>query len=157
MDDPFQAIQELPELTATTFSTPAAGKRARPFTVRQATTDGLEIETSRGGTVPLRAEVFYTALKAIGDLGAAEEDGLDLPPFGAADTPMHTHVAPHYLAKSIEETLVPNVVTSVLASYRGYDTLGETTVIFAAGVGVLLLLKGRRNVKPGPKRKRIER
>ncbi len=82
---------------------------------------------------------------------------LDLPPFGAADTPMHTHVAPHYLAKSIEETLVPNVVTSVLASYRGYDTLGETTVIFAAGIGVLLLLKGRRNVKPGPKRKRIER
>ena len=82
---------------------------------------------------------------------------LDLPPFGAADTPMHTHVAPHYLSKSIEETLVPNVVTSVLASYRGYDTLGETTVIFAAGVGVLLLLKGRRRGKPGPKRKRIRR
>ena len=72
---------------------------------------------------------------------------LDLPPFGAADTPMHTHVAPRYLQKSIEETLVPNVVTSVLASYRGYDTLGEVTVIFTAGVGVLLLLgiRGSRN------------
>jgi multicomponent Na+:H+ antiporter subunit B len=35
-------------------------------------------------------------------------------------------------------------VTSTLADYRGYDTLGETTVIFTAGIGVLLLLKGRR-------------
>jgi multicomponent Na+:H+ antiporter subunit B len=40
--------------------------------------------------------------------------------------------------------MVPNVVTSVLADYRSYDTLGETTVIFTAGIGVLLLLKGRR-------------
>ena len=39
---------------------------------------------------------------------------------------------------------MPNVVTSVLADYRGYDTLGETTVIFTAGIGVMLLLKGRR-------------
>jgi multicomponent Na+:H+ antiporter subunit B len=39
---------------------------------------------------------------------------------------------------------VPNVVTSVLASYRGYDTLGETTVILTAGVGVMLLLGGKR-------------
>jgi multicomponent Na+:H+ antiporter subunit B len=39
------------------------------------------------------------------------------------------------------ETGIPNVVTSVLASYRGFDTLGETVVIFTAGIGVLLLLK----------------
>jgi multicomponent Na+:H+ antiporter subunit B len=39
---------------------------------------------------------------------------------------------------------VPNAVTSVLADYRGYDTLGETTVIFTAGIGVMLLLRGRR-------------
>ena len=31
---------------------------------------------------------------------------------------------------------MPNVVTAVLASYRGYDTLGETTVVFTAGAGV---------------------
>jgi multicomponent Na+:H+ antiporter subunit B len=66
-----------------------------------------------------------------------------LPSFGVADTPMHLHVAPYYLEKSIEQTGVPNVVTSVLASYRGYDTLGETTVIFTAGIGVLMLLRGR--------------
>ena len=67
-----------------------------------------------------------------------------LSPFGAADTPINTHVAPKYLADSVRETHVPNVVTSTLADYRGYDTLGETTVIFTAGIGVLLLLKGRR-------------
>jgi multicomponent Na+:H+ antiporter subunit B len=67
-----------------------------------------------------------------------------LPPFGTADAPIHQHTVPRYITKSIAETNVPNVVTSVLADYRGYDTLGETTVIFTAGIGVLLLLKGRR-------------
>lgn len=67
-----------------------------------------------------------------------------LPPFGTADAPIHKHVAPRYLAKSLEETNVPNVVTSVLADYRGYDTLGETTVIFTAGIGVMMLLRGMR-------------
>ena len=67
-----------------------------------------------------------------------------LPPFGTPDNVIHKHVVPRYLADSVKETMVPNVVTSVLADYRGYDTLGETTVIFTAGIGVLLLLKGRR-------------
>jgi len=71
----------------------------------------------------------------------------DLPPFGVADQPVHQRVADRYLAQSIAETGVPNVVTSVLASYRGFDTLGETTVIFTAGIGVLLLLKGRHKSK----------
>lgn len=70
---------------------------------------------------------------------------LDLPGFGDPDNPIHHHVAPHYLEESEHEIGVPNVVTSVLASYRGYDTMGETTVIFTAVVGVLLLLSlGRR-------------
>lgn len=68
----------------------------------------------------------------------------DLPPFGSADTPVHQHVAPRYLGQTMAETGVPNVVTAVLASYRGFDTLGEVTVIFTAGIGVLLLLGGRR-------------
>jgi multicomponent Na+:H+ antiporter subunit B len=70
-----------------------------------------------------------------------------LPPFGSDGTPMHSHVAPRYLDKSIEETGVPNVVTSVLASYRGYDTLGETVVVFTAGAGVIALLRRRKKQK----------
>lgn len=69
---------------------------------------------------------------------------LALPPFGTADAVIHRHVVPRYLAESIRETTVPNVVTAVLADYRGYDTLGETTVIFTAGIGVMLLLRGAR-------------
>jgi multicomponent Na+:H+ antiporter subunit B len=42
------------------------------------------------------------------------------------------------------EVDLPNVVTVVLASYRGYDTLGETTVVFTAGAGVVALLRRRR-------------
>jgi multicomponent Na+:H+ antiporter subunit B len=80
-----------------------------------------------------------------GATGAALVWGtIGLSPFGTADTAIHKHVAPKYLTDSVRETLVPNVVTSTLADYRGYDTLGETTVIFTAGIGVLLLLKGRR-------------
>lgn len=65
---------------------------------------------------------------------------LDMPNVGDATAPVHTHVGPHYIEKSGKEIGVPNIVTSVLASYRGYDTLGETTVIFAAGIGVLALI-----------------
>jgi multicomponent Na+:H+ antiporter subunit B len=67
-----------------------------------------------------------------------------LPPFGSPDGVIHKHVAPRYVADTVRETNVPNVVTSVLADYRGYDTLGETTVIFTAGIGVMLLLRGVR-------------
>lgn len=69
----------------------------------------------------------------------------EMPLFGAADTPVHQHpITAHFLQTSAEEIDVPNVVTSVLASYRGYDTLGEVTVIFTAGMTVLLLLWGWR-------------
>lgn len=69
---------------------------------------------------------------------------LDMPHYGDPNAPIHRHVAPHYLEDSPQEVGVPNIVTAVLASYRGYDTLGETTVIFTAGIAVLLLLKGAR-------------
>ncbi|MFA9459308.1 DUF4040 domain-containing protein [Thiohalorhabdus methylotrophus] len=69
---------------------------------------------------------------------------LDMPRFGQPDAPIQEHVAPRYLEQSGEEIAVPNVVTAVLASYRGYDTLGEVAVIFTAGTGVLILLGRRR-------------
>ena len=63
-----------------------------------------------------------------------------LPPFGLADNPVHA-MGPDYIGRSIPETGIPNVVSSVLASYRGFDTLGETTVVFTAAIAVLMLLK----------------
>ena len=67
---------------------------------------------------------------------------LDMPGYGDPDAPIHHHVAPHYIRASAEEIGIPNVVTSVLASYRGYDTYGETTVVLTAAVGAILLLGG---------------
>lgn len=73
---------------------------------------------------------------------------LDIPKFGDGSAPVHHHVAERYIDISPIEVGVPNMVTSVLASYRGYDTLGETTVILTAGIGVLLLLgRGREKNK----------
>ena len=65
---------------------------------------------------------------------------IDMPHYGDPTAPIHQHVAPRYIAETPEKIKVPNIVTAVLASYRGYDTLGEVTVIFTAGIGVLLLL-----------------
>ena len=75
----------------------------------------------------------------------------DMPAFGAADAPVNLHVAPRYLNESFGEVGLPNVVTSVLATYRGYDTLGEVTVIFTAAVAVMMLLGGRKGDDAGIK------
>ena len=64
----------------------------------------------------------------------------DMPAFGDAHSPANSYVGTDFLAKTAKEVQIPNVVTAVLASYRGYDTFGEAVVIFAAGLGVLLLL-----------------
>ncbi len=69
---------------------------------------------------------------------------LDMPNFGSANSPAQTGVAAEYIERSPHEIGVPNIVTAILASYRGYDTLGETGVVFTAGVGVLMLISGLR-------------
>ncbi len=72
---------------------------------------------------------------------------LDMPRFGDPAAPVHQHVAPRYIEQSAQEVGPPNIVTSVLASYRGYDTLGEVTVVFTAAIGVMLLLGRSRKDK----------
>ncbi len=72
---------------------------------------------------------------------------LGLPEFSDPTAPIHVHVAPRYLNEMKHEVDIPNAVTAVLASYRGYDTLGETVVVFTAGAGVVALLRRRRNQK----------
>ncbi|MBX6323077.1 MAG: DUF4040 domain-containing protein [Rhodospirillaceae bacterium] len=86
----------------------------------------------RPALLPLAVVLPTTALLIYGTA--------DMPRLGDPEAPINRHVVPRYIEQSQTETGVPNIVTAVLASYRGYDTLGETTVIFTAGVGVLLLL-----------------
>ncbi len=77
---------------------------------------------------------------------------MDMPGYGDANSPaqQHPELAQRFIHESGSEVGMPNVVTSVLASYRGYDTLGETVVVFAAGVAVLALLglKRREGLEP---------
>ena len=90
------------------------------------------------------------ALVAVCLAGAAFFYGtLDMPAYGDPTAPIHGHpIIERYMETSLEEIQIPNIVTSVLASYRGYDTLGETTVVFTAAIGVMLGLgAGRRRHK----------
>lgn len=95
----------------------------------------------------------------------------DMPAFGDPNAPIHTHRVPKLLAQEVgkvpdavsAETQphapdpahphpaddfnghVPNTVTSLLAAYRGFDTMFETTVIYTAGVSLVVLLRRRRD------------
>lgn len=96
-----------------------------------------EKETKRGSLAGLMVVAVAGALLVYATL--------DMPQYGDPNAPIHSHVVPRYMKDSAAEVGPPNVVTSVLASYRGYDTLGETTVIFTAAIGVMALLGwGRR-------------
>lgn len=75
---------------------------------------------------------------------------MDMPEWGDPTAAIHQHVAPRYIYKSGEEVGPPNIVTSVLASYRGYDTLGEVVVVFTAAAGVIALIGGRRRRRMEP-------
>ncbi len=89
--------------------------------------------------------------------GALIYGTLDMPLMGDPEAPAHTHLAPHFTQQSVEEIGIPNMVTSVLASYRGLDTLGEAVVVLTAAVGVLLVIGSGRARKRGHRRKVMER
>ncbi len=72
----------------------------------------------------------------------------DKPRLGDPEAPVHVHVAPYYLENTYELMGFPNVVTAVLSSFRGYDTLGEVFVVFAAAIGVLFILDARKGIGP---------
>ena len=97
---------------------------------------GEEARPVRNLWAPMALSIVVAGLLVYGTLG--------LPEFADPQAPIHTHVVPRYLNELKKEVDIPNVVTAVLASYRGYDTLGETTVVFTAGAGVIALLRRRR-------------
>lgn len=71
----------------------------------------------------------------------------DIAKLGDINSPPNQQIAQRFVEKGMEETGVPNLVTAVLASYRGFDTLGEVTVVLTAGIGVLMLLGKRRKIR----------
>ena len=103
----------------------------------------LALTGSKSETAFQRKRPLIAASVSIA-LGIALAIGImDMPEFANPNTPANVHIAPYYLNQSFADIGIPNVVTSVLASYRGYDTLGEVVVIFTAGIGVIALLTAR--------------
>jgi multicomponent Na+:H+ antiporter subunit B len=104
---------------------------------------GVEMKPLHRPFLPLAVAIATGVALAYGTLG--------LPAFSDPQAPIHQHVAKRYIEDGARETGVPNIVTAVLASYRGYDTLGEVTVVFTAGIGVIALLRRLRSRKQGEK------
>ena len=118
-----------------------------------------------------REPLHLTALAICIFTGAALIYGtLDMPRFGDPNAPIHTHRVPKMLSQTVGKVddavshevehhadpahphpsddfagHVPNTVTSLLAAYRGFDTMFETTVIYTAGVSLVVLLRRRRD------------
>lgn len=95
-------------------------------------------------TLKRPTRINYLAIAVVIVTGSVLVYGtFDMPYFGDPEAPPHLHPSPSYVELAPEEVGVPNIVTAVLSSYRGYDTLGETVVVLTAGLGVLILLRGR--------------
>ena len=75
---------------------------------------------------------------------------IDFVPFGDGSAVVHSRAAQYYIENTYTEIGIPNIVSAVLASYRGFDTLGETLVVFIAGIGVLVLLRDKDTLSPKP-------
>lgn len=101
---------------------------------------GKQEKSCRLRPIPFMAVLFTGAALIYGTI--------DMPLFGDPNAPIHQYPNPGFVEKSMHDMHgLPNVVTSVLASYRGYDTLGETMVVFTAGIAVVMIL---RPDKPTP-------
>ncbi len=84
-------------------------------------------------------------------LGLLFYGAVDFPGWGDPQSPASSHVSPYYIEHTLQDTAVPNIVTSVLADYRGYDTMFETIVIFTAGIVCIFLLRKTKKTSPESK------
>ena len=70
---------------------------------------------------------------------------LNFPEFGLSSITSDAPSTQYYLNQSQVDIGIPNVVTSILAGYRAFDTLGEVLVIFIAGISVLGILREEKD------------
>ena len=91
-----------------------------------------------------RTKIFFATLLCLVLIGILIFAGYNLPLYGKEDSPVQSHLTRYYLENTATEIGVPSLVAAILASYRGFDTLGETTVILIAGIAVVLILARRK-------------
>jgi multicomponent Na+:H+ antiporter subunit B len=93
---------------------------------------------------PQKIRIILSSILCIIFISALSWASLDLPKFGTTDSPLQTHISKYYLENTKTDIAIPSAVAAILASYRGYDTLGETTVILIAGLAVLIVTSRRK-------------
>lgn len=100
-------------------------------------TQGLKMETA----------MFIAAFLAFGGLFLALIIGVlqEIPKFGEPVM----RIAQEYVQLGLERTGAANIVSAIILDFRGYDTLGEATVLFTAVVGVLTVMRLVSRKKPG--------
>jgi multicomponent Na+:H+ antiporter subunit A len=101
--------------------------------------------------VVVGAFVFFFALTAgsvtgtpTPDASVATTDGHESAEQGATETPDDLTVSEEYLVRSLPEAHGKNIVNVIVVDFRGFDTLGEITVLLVAGVGVVALIRSGR-------------
>ena len=111
-------------------------------------TVGRDVETTAEvrDTFGIAIAIMLIAAFAVFGVIAATQ----LPEFGKAGMAANADAPSHeYLEKGLEETGAASAVTAVLLDFRGYDTLGEATVLFAAVMGAIVLLRKRARRSSG--------
>ena len=92
--------------------------------------------------VCLSAVLIYTAL--------------DLPQFGGADALVDNEVSRFYVEEGLAHTGAVNIISGIILDFRGFDTLGESHVLFIAACTVLMLLRLPGGNSPAEQRERLE-
>lgn len=93
---------------------------------------------------PQKTKIVLATLLCITLVACLSWASLDLPQFGTEGSPLQTHLTKYYVENTRNDIAIPSIVAAILASYRGYDTLGETTVILIAGLAVLVIISRRK-------------
>lgn len=83
---------------------------------------------------------FLAVLVGVVLTGALLASALQLPAAGSTEAPALNEVPRRYLESGVEETGAVNAVTGLILDYRAFDTFGESTVLFAAAMSVVMLL-----------------
>ncbi len=91
-----------------------------------------------------KSKIAFATILCIVFMACLSWTSMDLPHFGSKESPLQTHLTEYYVENTKRDIGIPSIVTAILASYRGYDTLGETTVILVAGLGVLVIISKKK-------------
>ena len=102
---------------------------------------------------------IYCALAVLVCLGLSAlliYTALDLPQFGGADALIDNEVYRFYVEEGLAHTGAVNIISGIILDFRGFDTLGESHVLFIAACTVLLLLRLPQGDDPAARLARLE-